>query len=350
MLLWCAVRRHGIPLNSVTVTARVNVADGGVDAKVAPNAVVTQEDLLAAGYSFYQIKAGGSATPWQKSWVRKELLGGNKRPSKTALGEAVRYCLGRRGRFVLVCFGADPTGVQRRKAVTNVRQLLKDCGYSAPRVDLWGQAALVGLVHPYPSIALKLADWNHLPFLTHDEWRRDAEMMKPLHLGPEQDKLVQQVRRDLRGPHIRHVRVVGEPGLGKTRLVLEALSAQDLSPTVIYARHPEDLQRSPLLHTVLRSDDVSAMTLVIDDCPERDRASIWNALRERSDRVRVVTLDHGPDTSTDERMRVIHCPPLETEQIKRVLAEYIGGNRATRANGWTRCRSGRSTSRPAPPS
>ena len=48
MLLWCAVRRHGIPLNSVTVTARVNVADGGIDAEVAPNAVVPQEDLTCS--------------------------------------------------------------------------------------------------------------------------------------------------------------------------------------------------------------------------------------------------------------------------------------------------------------
>lgn len=33
MLLWCAVRRFEVPLNSVTVSARVNVPDGGVDAE-----------------------------------------------------------------------------------------------------------------------------------------------------------------------------------------------------------------------------------------------------------------------------------------------------------------------------
>jgi hypothetical protein len=89
-------------------------------------------------------------------------------------------------------------------------------------------------------------------------------------------------------------------------------------------RHPEEFQGSPLFNAVLRSDDVSTMTLVIDDCAERERASIWNVVRERSDRVRLVTLDHGPDTSTDELMQVTECPPLAQAQIRGILAEYVG--------------------------
>src|SRR5215204_4066030 len=72
MLLWCAVRRRGVPTESVTITARINVPDGGVDADVAPNAVLAEEDLLAAGNSFFQIKTGASAAPWRPAWVRKE--------------------------------------------------------------------------------------------------------------------------------------------------------------------------------------------------------------------------------------------------------------------------------------
>jgi hypothetical protein len=324
MLLWCAVRRRGIPLNSVTVTSRVNVPDGGVDADVAPNAIVPKDDLLSAGNSSFQIKTGVSATPWQKSWVRKELLGERKKPARTALGEAVRHCLDRGGRFVLVCFGCDPTGAQRRKAVANLRELLKACGYADALVDVWGQSSLVGLIQPFPSIALRLSDRHHLPFHTHEEWARDAEMVKPVHFGQSQQKIVEQMRADLRGAEFRHLRLIGEPGLGKTRLALEALRTEDLGPTVVYVRHPEDFQRSALFNIVLRSDDVSAMTLVIDDCAERDRASIWNALRERSDRVRLITLDHGPETSTDERMHVLQCPPLADAQIKEILAGYVG--------------------------
>lgn len=323
LLLWCSARRRSLPLGSITISDRIDVADGGIDAAVAKNAVTSQDDLLAAGNSFYQIKAGTSAAPWQAAWSRNELFS-SQRPSKNALGEAVRHCMGRKGRYVLVCFGVDPTDAQRRRAVRNLRDNLAACGYRNPRVDVWGQSTLLSLIHEFPSIGLRLTDRQHLPFLTFEEWKRDAELRHPLQLGEEQKEVIERIRTDLRGDEKRHVRMVGEPGLGKTRLALEALSADDLAPTVVYVRHPEDFERSPLFNVVIRADDISSLTLVIDDCPPKERASVWNVLRQRSDRIRLVTMDHGPDPSADEMMDLIECPSLATDQIKAILSEYVG--------------------------
>ena len=68
-----------------------------------------------------------------------------------------------------------------------------------------------------------------------------------------------------------------------------------------------------------------SVTLVIDDCDDRDRASIWSALKGRSG-IKLITIDHGPDETYDSAMRTYHCPPLADEQIKNILFGYLQQN------------------------
>ena len=101
--------------------------------------------------------------------------------------------------------------------------------------------------------------------------------------------------------------MIGEPGLGKTRLALEAVKAEDLAPQVLYVPHAEDFQRSPLFNELLRKDAAENVTLVIDECSGKERASIWNAFRERKN-IQLLTIDHGPEQSRDEAMIVLEFP------------------------------------------
>lgn len=327
-LLRCSARWHSVPLTAITISMRVDVADGGIDAEVGDGAPVDVQDPIIRGQSFFQIKAGISATPWQKGWIRKELFGMARNVSKDALGSAIRQCFDLSGRYVLVCFGADLTGLQRRQAIGHLRAFLVTCGIHRPRVDVWGQSQLIGLIEPFPSLVLRLSGRHELPFRTHCDWRLLAGMRTAFHVGQAQQAVIDEMRACLRGRDIGHVRFIGEPGLGKTRLALEALSAPDLESSVLYVQHPEDLERSTLFSCLLRADDVSRAILVVDDCPEKERASIWSALRERGERIRLVTLDHGPDLSADSRMRVIQCPMLAKEQIKAIISEYTGEDHA----------------------
>jgi hypothetical protein len=60
---------------------------------------------------------------------------------------------------------------------------------------------------------------------------------------------------------------------------LEAQRRCGLANEEVRMAHPEDFERSQLFHAILRTDNTAFMTLVIDDCPEKERASIWNSLR-----------------------------------------------------------------------
>src|SRR3989304_4838331 len=83
-----------------------------------------------------------------------------------------------------------------------------------------------------------------LGFQSHASWSLTETTTPTLHLGESQLHLIEELLQYLRADEIRHIRLIGEPGLGKTRLILEATSKADLSPLVIYVSNAEDFQKS----------------------------------------------------------------------------------------------------------
>lgn len=321
-LLWCEARRSGLSSHKVVVSLDTNVSDGGIDAKI--EGVPNTESLLINGNSYFQIKTGKSFKPWQISSLEKELSGKAwTKPTKELLGKTVKACLDKNGRYVLVTFGYDLTPLQHSNARQNLEELFRTCGYSNPTVEVLGQGQLVGLFSTYPSLCLELLDRADFTFQTVDAWKTNEDMSSSLQLADSQKGFVEDIRSTVRRAEFQHIRVIGEPGVGKTRLVLEAMSADDLSFATIYVPVAEDFQKSHLFNDLLRPDRRYFAQLVIDDCAENDRASIWHAIKGKSN-IKLVTIDHGPEYSSDSSMKVFECPILPDEQIGKIIAGYIG--------------------------
>lgn len=323
-LLWCRARQRQIPITSIRVASlKSSHPDGGIDISVDPLGLREYDELLSGSPSF-QIKTGRNIKPWQESWVRTELFGSSRAAvDRSNLGGAVIRCLDCGGRYILVCFGCSLTSDETHRAREILFDYFGQCGYPEANVDVWGQEQLIGLLERYPSLCLKIVGRDALEFHSHASWAMNSEMTLPLRLGDDQKGLIREIRECIRGDAIRHVRVIGEPGLGKTRLVLEALSADDLAPLVVYVPHAEDFQRSRLFNELIRTDNPYFVVLVVDECASNERASIWDVLRGRSDRCRLVTIDHGPEDSDDNLMRVFNCPILPNEQITAIINDYV---------------------------
>lgn len=335
-LLWCEARRSGLPSHKVVVSLDTNVSDGGIDAKIED--IPNTESLLINGNSYFQIKTGKSFKPWQSSSLKKELIGkARTKPTKELLGKTVKACLDTNGRYVLVTFGYDLTPLQHSSTRQNLEELFRTCGYSNPTVEVIGQGQLVGLFSSYPSLCIELLDRVDFTFQTVDGWKTNEDMTSSLQLADSQKAFVKDIRSAARGTEFQHIRVIGEPGIGKTRLVLEALSQDDLSFATIYVPLAEDFQKSQLFNDLLRPDRRYYAQLVIDDCAENDRASIWHAIKGKPN-IKLITVDHGPETSSDSSMKVIECPILPDEQIGTIIAGYIG-NRGDVSN-WAKWCSG----------
>ena len=323
-LLRCEAIANGLSPKDVMLSLNSNAPDGGIDAKVDNSPM--SSSLLAKGSTYYQIKTGAGFKPWQPSVLRKELFGkSNATPSRKRLGNEIKTCLDRNETYIIVTLGHDLLPLQHTDAVTHLTNVFQACGYTDPKVAVYGQGQIAGELDKYPSLCLDLVGLDDGGFLSIEGWKNNARMQVALQLGSEQEKLIKEIRAALHENAVQHIRVIGEPGIGKTRLVLESVSIDDIAPSVVYVPSGEEFQKRKLFNELLKPDRYYSVTLVIDDCNNRDRTSIWSVLKGRSG-IKLVTIDHGPDETCDSAMRTYHCPPLADEQIKNILFGYLQQN------------------------
>ena len=321
-LLRCEAIANGLgPKDVVLPPSNINVPDGGIDAKVENSPV--SSSLLDKGSTYYQIKTGVGFKPWQPSALKKELFGkSNATPTKKRLGSEVKNCLEQDGTYALVTFGYDLLPTQHTEVVKLLTDLFNKCGYANPSIRVYGQGQIVGELDKYPSICLDLIGLDDGGFMSIEGWRNNAQMQGKFEPGSERETLIKDIRAALRENAVQHIRIIGEPGIGKTRLALETLDDNEIGPSIIYVPTGEDFQKSKLFKELLKPDRTYSATLVIDDCDNRDRAQIWSALKGRNS-IRLITIDHGPEETYDSAMRIYQCPQLPEEQIKNILFSYL---------------------------
>ena len=320
-LLRCEAIANGLGSKNVVLSSKINAPDRGIDAKVENSPI--SGSLLDKGNTYYQIKTGDGFKPWQPSALKKELFGkSNVTPSKKRLGSEVKNCLEQDGTYALVTFGFDLLPTQHTDIVKLLTDLFNKCGYSNPRVRVYGQGQIVGELDKYPSICLVLIGLDEGGFMSIKGWQNNAQMQGKFEYGSDRETLIKDIRAAVLENAVQHIRIIGEPGIGKTRLVLETLDDAQIRPSVIYVPTGEDFQKSKLFNELLKPDRTYSVTLVIDDCDNRDRAQIWSALKGRSS-IKLITIDHGPEETYDSAMRVYPCPQLPEDQIKNILFSYL---------------------------
>ena len=319
-LLWAEARRIGVEISKINVSIRINVPDGGVDATVDETQIATRSGIIKPGKTSYQIKSGDTFKPWQPATIKKTLFGEGD-PNQQELGKSIRTCLDDSGTYVLVCTGIDFVEPQRRAILNSIKDYLKQCDYPNPKVDVWGQDKLIGFLKFFPSLALHVNGRGGAAFQTHNSWAQDEDMRVKFVHGQSQDDAIAIIQNELRrNDDTVHVRVLGEPGIGKTKLVLEATRTDDLSPLVIYcsASHFRD---SVLMNELLRDDNQFSAVLVIDECDPDSRSYIWNKLRHRGSRIKLITIYNDYEEKSGG-ITYYDTPLLEREQICNIIREY----------------------------
>ena len=319
-LLWAEARRIGIEIGKINVSTRVNVPDGGVDATVDEAQIETGAGIIKQGKTSYQIKSGQSFNPWQKSEIQKELFGERTPPNKQNLGESIRACLEDGGTYILVCTGIDLVESQRTDALNHIKNYLEQCGYPDAEVDVWSQNNLIGFLQIFPSLALWINQRDISNFQTHSSWSEYGNMRFRFFPGQPQNELIANIQNELRrNDDTVHVRVWGEPGIGKTKLVLEATSIDDLFPLVIYCSASQ-FRDSVLMNELLRDDNQFSAVLVIDECNPDSRSYIWDKLRYRGPRIKLITIYNDYEERAGG-ITYYDTPPLEAEQIRNIIIQ-----------------------------
>ena len=151
-------------------------------------------------------------------------------------------------------------------------------------------------------------------------------MTNALEVSVEQEQTIERIRVGLRG-EVKHIRILGEPGLGKTRIVLEAVKDPDLAPYVLYMQHGSMFGQTKLFRQLLKNVWSKPLVLVLDELPESEMSDIWRHLKPRCSSLKIVSMDHGRDETHDEEIVRINAPRLSDETIKKILMNRIGESR-----------------------
>jgi hypothetical protein len=320
-LLLGEARRLGVPIHRVVISLNITVADGGIDAKV--EATPAASSLLIQGESHFQIKTGESFKPWQPAAINTELFGQGRAPTAENLGPAIRTCLERDGLYSLITMGHDLTAQQHSDAVAELQSAFRQCGFANAKAEVIGQGQLASLLQQYPSLCQRIKHQD-LRCQTIQSWSSDADMQAGLALGEKQQAFIDQLTLAIVSAEIQHVRVVGEPGIGKSRLVLEAFKQSDsLAATSLYFRQATEFQRSPLFNELLKVGFDGYVIVIADECEESDRTQMWSVLKGRR-HVKLITIDHGPAApSSDPTVLTLELPALDPKETMAILQSYM---------------------------
>ena len=316
-LLWAEARRLGIELSKINISRRVNVKDGGIDATVNDTQAPTGSGLIKSGKTCYQIKSGET-----RPNIKNELFGSGNDVNKQNLKKGIQACLkdGSGGTYVLVCTGIDLVDREHREILTDIMNYLGQCGYQDPKVEVWSQNTLIAFLEFFPSLSLWVNRNDRGIFQTHQSWSQNDTMKFHFVSGQTQRNLIAKIRRKLRtNKETIHLRILGESGSGKTKLVDKATRVKDLFPLVVYCEASQ-FRDSELMNQILRDDNHFDVILVIDECDSRNRSYIWDRLKNRGPRIKLITISNDYEERTSDLTPDI-MPLLEEEQICKILIQ-----------------------------
>lgn len=346
----------GIPITGVDVPYDINVSDGGVDAVVKGTPTRPGNGIIFAPRTSYQIKVGAFGLTSTAKGKIEELLIQPKAiaarvakkvpPSGSAhtvgdLSPRVRECLDNGGTFVIALFGDrsivdstedDATETAIRSFLTEI-----DGKYATAQIKVWRPSRICVLLKQFPAVSLGIKNLPDFQLLSFDRWATRPEMRQEFVPAANREEIMATIRGTLRddAQGTIHLRMIGEPGVGKTRLVLEALRVEDLKSLVLYADGPTKVDGSVM--AAIYSASHARIILVVDECSAERRSKFASDFGSLDARFKIITIYTDLDDNDNAReFRLLDVPRLPDEEIKAILKTY-GVNEADVANWASLC-------------
>ena len=307
MLLSAEAQAHGLPEYGIHVAGSITTRDGGEDGRIRWTEGPRRTSFLPSRFSQFQVKAGQVAP----ATAAREVVS-----RKGEVTPMVRAALKAGGHYIMLC-AHRYTHQQIDARENRIRAALRDAGIDLDddQVDFRDADQAAAWVNRYPSVAAWVKQWTQPgtvgPFRSWTHWASRTEH----DASPRADDnrlpgLREPVRQAASEPR-RVVRVVGPSGIGKSRLILEALgpSQQDerlgysLADLVLYADESEvgDLAINRVVQTL--AENRQRAVVVVDRCPPETHRTLAGMVQRQSGLLSLITIDD--DIPSDARDRTI---------------------------------------------
>lgn len=329
-LLQAEAYRYNIPVTKIQITENTKAADGGIDATIDYCIPEESEDIIKNGQVNYQIKADNSFDSLAEGAILKELLGNGTRDelnglsseeTKNRLKQKIKETIEQDKYYVLVSFRTEAEGTKKQDAINIIKNVLTKCGYSNPKVDIFDCTNLQLAINRYPAIVNQITPLpdnisNVLDIL-------NVERLNEKFYYNQDLQNIENVFDDFYNDNTdyKHLRILAEPGVGKTKAVLEFCKKYNFN--TLYIETAEKFEDSKLYSFLKRNKDVS-ITLIIDECNLSNAETFYGRLKNTIPKLKLITIynDFKQNTS-DSETQVINLPKLSNEDFSNILiSEY----------------------------
>ena len=245
LLLQTAVL-SGLDRANLVLNLATTEPDGGVDGRYT-DAPHTHGRLFPRSNGVYQFKSGNANRP-AASLAKKEIFEKPRVMDAVAAGHAVIFMMAR------------DHGNEYEARVVKAAQRLKIPLKEGQLVILTG-VTLAAQIQPIPALAASVLelDMQLLPFA---DWAGEEPFRNLYQTDSKLEVRLAELRAMLQSPRTR-LRIVGSPGDGKTRTVMEAIRGTTHQATTLYAHQPHDVPGQLLQY--LRQTADARCVLVVDE-------------------------------------------------------------------------------------
>lgn len=310
--------RHGLPLGTVSITGRVKVGDQGIDGRT--RFPITLDSLFPVGPHVWQIKSG-SSTPSATTEVDPV-----KHPG---LIEAIKS-----GADYVLFWTFDPTDVVRSNvemSFTNaVRAIRADANVRFLFAD-----QIERLCYQHLSVLAQTGPAPINGLVGLDVWSRTFELID-YEADDARLAAIEVLRKHSMHDGKPHgIHVIGDTGVGKSRLVYEALAQDGLRERVLVVPDPNSWDRVILTH--IANTEGSSLVLVVDDWDADSRRALDDLVGMSQGRIRLITTGARATRERHvENRRRLELLPLTIEASKKIaLSKGLDEHEAIRVAGLT---------------
>ena len=304
-----------LPADTIEFSLRVKASDGGIDGRT--RFPLDAGGLFPLGPRLWQIKSGHTPPDAAREFAapRRRKAGEDK-----WLVEELRS-----GGWGYVLFWAyDPVDPIAEKVRDEFNRELDAISPTIARTFLFG-SQIVDLVRRHPGTSLSVLGVPARGMLAPSQW---ASAFRGRFIGdPARGAIIARIREVVggsEGPGV--LRVFGDPGVGKSRVVCEAISAKGIVERTLVATRPETLD---LLEWVA-SDPSAGLVLVMDGAVSADIRSLDPIVAAADGRIRVITIEDRAGSEQPDA-RNVEVPPLAAGAVKDMMQGIVPDNVAVDA-------------------
>ncbi len=327
-LLSAEALAHRLPAYGIHVASNINAPDGGEDGRIEWTGGPARTSFLRCRLNQFQSKAG----PSSPAQAADDVIGSDGKPKPL-----VSRVLGAGGSYIMTC-GNAYTAEQILARENRIRNALREAGLEIDdqQVEFRDADQLADWANRYPTVGAWVKEHTQPgllgPFRSWSHWAGRAEHDRFNWIEDERlSALRHRIRETVAEPGSA-IRLLGQSGIGSSRLVLEAFAPTEEEETVgvclcdqvMYAVLSETSSETVIATVQALVDNKTDAVIVVDHCDPKIHRILAGTVGRPGSRASLVTIDYDLASNTPDEATVrIEDAPISV--IEGIIVQIAPG-------------------------